>query len=153
MTLVGIRLSTVKMDDASEDWFVVTAGDADRLSMQGFLDQLAARTQRGATVGDLARWLTVDYVIEQHERVANLKLPSTGDTYRFRREAGRLRFFDKPVALRMNDSRFHALSTVLFELDWTGHLPAAQHGLTPAGVQVREHGDMPAVGEDPVVTR
>ena len=70
------------------DWFPVLEGGRKRLGMQRFLGQLRERVNDDATVGDVAEWLTLDYVISQHERVAMAKLPTTGDTFRFRREAG-----------------------------------------------------------------
>ena len=77
------------------DWFPVVEGGRERLGMQRFLSRLRVDTIDGATVRDVAEWLTVEYVISQHERVSTAKLPTTGDTFRFRREAGRLRFFEK----------------------------------------------------------
>ena len=76
------------------DWFPVVEGGRERLGMQRFLSRLRVDTIDGATVRDVAEWLTVEYVISQHERVSTAKLPTTGDTFRFRREAGRLRFFE-----------------------------------------------------------
>ena len=77
------------------DWFPVVEGQRQRLGMQRFLGELRRRVDEGQSVAEVTAWLTLDYVIAQHERVANAKLPTTGDTFRFRREAGRLRFFDK----------------------------------------------------------
>ena len=59
------------------DWFPVLEGGRKRLGMQRFLGQLRERVNDGATVGDVAEWLTFDYVISQHERVAMAKLPTT----------------------------------------------------------------------------
>jgi hypothetical protein len=92
------------------DWFPVVEGGRERLGIQRFLTDLRPQVDAGATVGDIASWLTLDYVISQHERVATSKLATTGDTFRFRREAGRLRFFSKDAQVAMNDSRFNALS-------------------------------------------
>ncbi|WP_421121678.1 hypothetical protein ACE2AJ_09790 [Aquihabitans daechungensis] len=85
-------------------------------------------------------------MIAQHERVATAKLGSTGDTFRFRREAGRLRFFDKDAPTGMNDSRYNALSTFLFELGWSGYLRESDHPLTPEGETLRAVGDLPSTG-------
>lgn len=123
-------------------WFPVVEGGTERLSMQLYLDRLRALAAGGATVGDVTRWLTFDYVVTQHERVAMAKLATTGDTFRFRRAAGRMRFFDKETQFRMNDSRFNALATVLYELGWSGYFYEADHGLTTEGAQLREHGDL-----------
>ncbi|MYH88207.1 MAG: hypothetical protein F4125_06385 [Acidimicrobiaceae bacterium] len=90
--------------------------------------------------------MTRDYVIAQHERVATAKLPTTGDTFRFRREAGRLRFFHKDAQAGMNDSRFNALATFVYELGWSGYLYFEHHGLTEEGEFLRTHGDLPVSG-------
>lgn len=128
------------------DWFPVLEGGRDRLGLQRFIDALRARVDTGATIGDVARWLTLDYVIAQHERVATAKLPTTGDTFRFRREAGRLRFFPKDAQVGPNDSRFNALATFVFELGWSGYLYVEDHGLTDEGEQLRIDGDLPESG-------
>ena len=128
------------------DWFPVLEGGRDRLGMQRFLNDLRARVDAGATVGDVAKWLTLDYVISQHERVATAKLATTGDTFRFRREAGRLRFFAKDAQVGMNDSRYNALATFLFELGWSGYLYEADHALTPEGEMMRDQGDLAPTG-------
>lgn len=128
------------------DWFPVVEGGADRLGMQRFLTDLRQRSAAGATVGEVLQWLTLDYVIGQHERVAVAKLPTTGDTFRFRREAGRLRFFGKDAPVGPNDSRYGALSTFLFELGWSGYLREADHPLSSEGQQLRAHGDLPQTG-------
>ena len=128
------------------DWFPVLAGGRDRLGLQRFIDALRTRVEADATIGEVARWLTLHYVIEQHERVATAKLPSTGDTFRFRREAGRLRFFPKDAGAGMNNSRFNALATFVYELGWSGYLYVEEHGLTEEGELLRIDGDLPASG-------
>lgn len=128
------------------DWFPVIEGGRERLGMQRFLSDLHARVDAGATVGEVAKWLTLDYVIAQHERVATAKLATTGDTFRFRREAGRLRFFAKDAQVGMNDSRFNALATFLFELGWSGYLYESEHALSDEGALVRAGGDLPPTG-------
>ncbi|MBT3774974.1 MAG: hypothetical protein HOF87_10545, partial [Gemmatimonadales bacterium] len=125
------------------DWFPVVEGGRDRLGMQRFIDTLRERIDAGETIGEIARWLTLDYVITQHERVATAKLSTTGDTFRFRREAGRLRFFSKDAKVGMNDSRFNALATFVYELGWCGYLYVEDHGLTKEGKLLRADGDLP----------
>ena len=93
ITLAAARLWPPELAMAEPgDWFPVVEGGRERLGMQRFLSDLRSRTKAGATVGDVAKWLTVNYVISQHERVATAKLATTGDTFRFRREAGRCAF-------------------------------------------------------------
>ena len=147
LSLVAARLWRAELALAApDDWFLVRAGGHERLGMQNFLNQLRDRVADGATVRDVAEWLTLDYVVSQHERVATAKLSTTGDTFRFRREAGRLRFFSKNAEVRRNDSRFNALATFLFELGWSGHLYEADHNLTEEGEEIRRAGDLEPTG-------
>ena len=147
LSLVAARLWRAELAIAAhDDWFPVRAGGHERLGMQSFLNQLRDRVRDGATVRDVAEWLTLDYVISQHERVAAAKLSTTGDTFRFRREAGRLRFFSKNAEVRRNDSRFNALATFLFELGWSGYLYEADHNLTDEGEEIRRAGDLEPTG-------
>jgi hypothetical protein len=147
LALVAARLwNPVYALQAPDDWFPVAEGGNARLGMQRFLTQLRKRVEGGDTVIDVARWLTSEYVIEQHERVATAKLDTTGDTFRFRREQGRVRFFQKEALVAMNDSRFNALSTFLYELGWSGNLYERGHELTAEGQRVREDGDLPPSG-------
>ena len=146
-TLVAARLWPPELGLIEPaDWFPVIAGGQDRLGLQRFIDALRTRIDANETIGDIARWLTLDYVVSQHERVATAKLPTTGDTFRFRREAGRLRFFHKDAQVGMNDSRFNALATVVYELGWSGYLYLEHHGLTEEGEHLRMDGDLPASG-------
>ena len=128
------------------DWFPVHAGGRQRLGMQRFLGKLRDVADGGGTVRAVAEWLTRDYVIAQHERVATAKLSTTGDTFRFRREAGRLRFFAKRAQVGMNDSRFDALSTFLFELGWSGDMGSKGHCLSREGEEMRVTGDLRPTG-------
>ena len=112
VTLVAARLWRVELAlRARDDWFPVLAGGPERLGIAHFLSELRDRVSDGSTVRGVVEWLTRNFVISQHERVATAKLSTTGDTFRFRREAGRLRFFDKGAEVRRNDSRFNAIAT------------------------------------------
>ena len=147
LTFVAARLWNTELAlVAHEDWFPVRAGGHERLGMQVFLDRLREFANDSATIRDVAEWLTLDYVISQHERVATAKLSTTGDTFRFRREAGRLRFFSKGAQVGMNDSRFNALATFLFELGWCGYLYEECHGLSEEGEEIRLVGDLQPTG-------
>jgi hypothetical protein len=147
MTFVAARLWRTELAFVEpEDWFPVVEGGRERLGMQRFLAQLRDRVDAGASVGEVTGWLTMEYVVSQHERVATAKLATTGDTFRFRREASRLRFFEKDAIVGMNDSRFNALSTFLFELGWSGYLYEPDHGLSEEGELMRAEGNLPATG-------
>lgn len=146
-TFVAARLWTPELALVEPaDWFPVRAGGRERLGMQRFITDLRDRATAGATVVDVARWLTSDYVIAQHERVATAKLATTGDTFRFRREAGRLRFFRKDATVGMNNSRFNSLATFVYELGWAGYLYEPGHDVTEEGGLLLASGDIPATG-------
>jgi hypothetical protein len=145
--LVAARLWKPELGLAAPvDWFPVVEGHQERLGMQRFLTELRRRVADGQTIGEVVTWLHLEYVIEQHERVANAKLHTTGDTYRFRREAGRLRFFPKETRVGMNDSRFNANATVIYELGLAGYLFDEQHPLSDEGERLRSEGDLPPTG-------
>ena len=108
--------------------------------MQFALDKLRSDERAGRTVREVMARILNDQVIAQHERVALAKLPD--DTFRFRREGGRLRFFEQPNEFQRNNSRFEALSTVCAELGWTGYVAEKGHGLTPEGQTIRKDGDL-----------
>ena len=147
VTFVAARLWRAELAlVAPDDWFPVVEGGRERLGMQRFLSHLRERANDGATIRDIAEWLTHNYVIQQHERVATAKLSTTGDTFRFRREAGRLRFFPKGAEVRRNDSRFNALATFLFELGWCGYLYETDHDLSEEGEEMRLAGDLQPTG-------
>ena len=93
--------------------------------------------------GEAARWLLSDYVIRQHERVATAKLAQTGDTFRFRRQGDRLRFYEADTRASMTNSRFQALATVIHELGFAGNLYAESHPLSPDGRRLLDSGDLP----------
>jgi hypothetical protein len=46
----------------------------------------------------------------------------------------------------MNDSRFNANATVIYELGWAGYLYEEDHGLSTEGETFRRDGDIPATG-------
>lgn len=147
LALVAARLWRPEQGlEAPADWFPVIEGHQERLGMQRFLKELRRRVAEGQTIGEVVTWLHLEYVIEQHERVANAKLRTTGDTYRFRREAGRLRFFSKETRVGMNDSRFNANATVIYELGFAGYLYDEEHPLSDEGEALRADGDLPATG-------
>jgi hypothetical protein len=147
LALIAARLWPAEMGLIEpEDWFPIVAGGAERISMEGFLRLMRSRAVDGATIGDVTRRVTLDWVIAQHERVAAAKLTTTGDTFRFRREAGRMRFFDKYLGVGMNDSRFNALATSVYELGWSGYMQEKDHLLGLEGEELRSKGDLPQRG-------
>lgn len=131
----------------SQDWAPVIEGRNLRVGMDGALRQLRLDAQTGKTVRDSLERVLTNHVISQHERVAVTKLPE--DTFRFRRESDRIRFFSQGTGFSRNDSRFGALSATCAELNWSGYFSEARHGLTPDGAQIRAHGDLPVATVQP----
>lgn len=124
------------------DWAPIREGGLRRLGMQYALEQLRVDERSGSTVRAVLQRVIEEHVIAQHERVALAKLPD--DTYRFRREAGRIRFFDQSTAFQRNASRFNALSTTCTELGWSGFFEDEDHALSDEGETIRATGDLHA---------
>lgn len=124
-----------------EDMDILMAGGAERLAMTRFFDRVRRAITAGATVGEFARSLVLDFVIRQHERVAMSKLPE--DTFRFRRDGDRLHFSTLRVVTGFNDSRFTAISTIVAELGLAGGLQTADHSLSPTGMTLLTADDLP----------
>ena len=106
---------------------------------RGFLDS-------NALAGDVLAWLLEHYVVRQHLRVANSKLPQN-DTFRFMREGPHLRFHDLGSHITMNNSRFNSITTVLYELGLMGQITTRSHAPTSAGQRLLEVGDLPEPDE------
>jgi hypothetical protein len=108
LLLVAARLgSPATAADYAMDWDLVTEGGVARLGMSRFFMQLRRQQMAQDSIGALLGWLYRDYVIRQHQQVAVTKLPD--DTFRFRRDGDRLRFFQHHAEAGMNNSRFEAL--------------------------------------------
>lgn len=125
-----------------DDWPLVRAGGARRLSVDRFISDVKVQARAGATIAEAGRWFLEHYVIRQHHRVALGKLPD--DTFRLQLDAGRVRFVNEAVAVEMNDSRYRALSTVAAELAWTKPMTEQKHALTADGRRLVADGDLPA---------
>ena len=122
------------------DWDPVLEGGSARVGMQFALEQLREDARNNVSVQDVLKRVFTNHVLLQHERVATAKFPQ--DTFRFRREGERVRFFDKPIVYRRNNSRFNALSTTCSELGWSGFLGDANHSLSQEGQKLRKNGDL-----------
>jgi hypothetical protein len=140
MSLARLWDPELRVSVGAEDWRPVLEGGLLRVGMQFALDQLRRDERAGMTVAEVLWRVLGDQVISQHERVALAKIPD--DTFRFRRESGRLRFFVQPNEFQRNNSRFEALSTVCAELGWTGYLAEDGHPLTSEGQAIRKDGDL-----------
>lgn len=142
MSLVAARVGSRRNELAfSDDWDICRDGGVSRLALSRFFNQW--RDRQRFTLGQAARWLFGDYVIRQHERVAVAKLAQTGDTFRFRRQGGYLRFYEADAPVRMSSSRFQALATTVYELGFVNSLYGATHALTDAGRRFLADGDLP----------
>jgi hypothetical protein len=124
-----------------QEWEISRMGAEGRLSVDGFVKAVRRRLQGGhIAVGEIVRWLYADYVILQHQLVATSKLPD--NTFRFRREGDRLRFYNLWNSLGFMDSRFDALSRTVHELGLCGDLYQPNHPLTPDGQCLLAKGDL-----------
>jgi hypothetical protein len=130
----------------ADDWHLVRAGGARRLSADRFLEDFRRHAKTGATICDAGRWFLEHYVLRQHHRVALGKLPD--DTFRLRLDAGRVRFVDEHVAVEVNDPRYRALSTCAAELGWTAPMFDPNHKLSASGRRLVRDGDLPPVEPD-----
>ena len=123
------------------EWEIAKMGRNGRLPIHQFIQQLIRRMQSGPiTIMEITRWLFSDYIILQHQSIAAHKLPD--NTFRFRREGNRLRFFNLQNTLRFMDSRFDALSTGVYELGLCGNLNHPDHQLTTNGKRLLVEGDL-----------
>ncbi|HLZ57666.1 MAG TPA: hypothetical protein VKR06_12015 [Ktedonosporobacter sp.] len=122
------------------EWAISRMGANGRLSLDSFVKTLRRLQQDHVTIREVTRWIYNEYVILQHQLVANSKLPE--NTFRFRREGDRLRFYQLENRLTFSDSRFDALSTTIHELGWCGDLSGADHTLSAEGQKLLREGDL-----------
>ena len=123
------------------EWAISRMGADGRLSVDGFVKTMHRRLQSGGiSIGEITRWLFGDYIILQHQLVANSKLPD--NTFRFQREGDRLRFYNLWNSLTFMDSRFDALSTTLHELGLCGDFRRPSHPLTTDGQRLLADGNL-----------
>ena len=144
--IVMLALVYLRFGDPNQwqqmEWEISNMGRNGRLPLHQFIQQLRRRLRSGpVTIREIVRWLYNDYVILQHQSIAAHKLPD--NTFRFRREGNRLRFFNLQNTLRFMDSRFDALSTAVHELGLCGDLSHPDHPLTVDGKQLLREGDLP----------
>jgi len=127
------------------DWEPALEGGNVRVGLDMALRQLHHDSDAGASIDDSLLRVLTQQVIVQHERVAINKLPE--DTFRFRQELDRLRFFPQTSVYSRTNPRFDALSTVCAELNWSGFFTDPDHGLSPEGEAIRVHGDLTHTGD------
>ncbi len=140
LALIYLRFGRPELWQQPE-WNISRMGAEDRLSLDGFVRMLDRVLRAGPiTIHEMTRRLYNDYIILQHQMVANSKLPD--NTYRFRREGDRLHFYPLDNSLEFMDSRFDALSTTIYELGLCGDLHQPEHPLTPTGERLLDTGDL-----------
>ena len=131
--------STVRM---RTEWAISKMFDHSGLgiSVDGYIQMLQQRIRSGqVTVHEVLEWIFREYLILQHQVVANTKLPD--NTFRFQREGDRLRFYPHNNPVVFMNARFEALTTTLFELGYCDHFSESDHALSNDGRQLLEKGE------------
>jgi len=122
-------------------WSIAAMGENGRLSLSEFIQAIRQRLRPGTpAIRDIAHWLYTDYIIQQHQLVAESKLPE--NTFRFQQEGNGLRFYPLPNSVDFMDSRFDALRLTLSELGLCGDHSLPRHALTRDGRRLLEEGDL-----------
>lgn len=144
LLLIHRRLGVPRRQaDLGDDAGLLAEGGSQRIGMTRFHGLLHRRLIANQTIAELLQWIIIDCVVVQHERVATAKLPTSGDTFRFRRIGDALRFFPSDAPVAFNDSRFGALSTIAHELGLVSSLATERRKLTAAGRAMLADGDLP----------
>lgn len=112
-------------DAVDPAWFDVATVNGDwQPGLLALSGRLRERLAKGGTLGELMVWLLDHLVVRPHENNAYSKLPDF--TFRWRWEAGRLRFYDHPIAWdALGDLRSSAMTRLLTDL---GFLVATADG-------------------------
>jgi hypothetical protein len=97
-------------------WYqVAREGGNNQPGLFGFAAQLRQHLASDPEVADTIIWLVRRFILGAHDRIASGKLPDF--TFRFRIQAGRLRFFSQPsIDFGLADSRYSALSSLAADL-------------------------------------
>lgn len=130
LVIIFLRFNHIDLWQEPE-WEISKLGSDGRLSVDGFIRQTKKMTDKGLTVFEFVKWIYEKYVIQQHIIVATRKLPD--NTFRFRREGNRLRFFHQDNNINFMNSRFDSISTTIYELGYCGDLHFPDHRLTDYG--------------------
>lgn len=119
-------------DHADIDWLRVASIDGQwQPGLLAVSRRVASLIDDGATLADLVTWLFEHLVLRAHESNAYSKLPDF--TFRWRWEAGRLRFYDHPIGWDvLADLRSASMASLLRDLgycaDVTGGLEVTPDG-------------------------
>jgi hypothetical protein len=126
------RLRIVERLPVDAAWYeIALEGGGNQPGLRAFAAQLGHHLADGPTVGDTLIWLVRRFIVAAHDRIASSKLPDF--TFRFRIEAGLLRFFTEPgVDFGLADSRHTALETLSLDMGlWQDR--AGSPVITPEG--------------------
>jgi hypothetical protein len=126
------RLRIVQRLPVNSAWYeIALEGGGNQPGLSAFAAQLRHHLAEEPAVGDTLVWLVRRFIVAAHDRIASSKLPDF--TFRFRIEAGRLRFYTTPgVDFGLADSRHPALATLGQDMGlW--HDGAGAPVITPAG--------------------
>ena len=106
------RLRLAERLPVDSAWYeIAREGGGNQPGLAAFAAQLRHHLADEPAVGDTLVWLVRRFIVAAHDRIASSKLPDF--TFRFRIEAGCLRFYTKPgVDFGLADSRYLALATL-----------------------------------------
>lgn len=150
-TLQDLRAATVELSSATSGLVVLlelhrrahgrtdpgwartaTARSTWQPSVAEVLAGLNVHLVDGPTVADTLWWLVQRFIITVHERIAYSKLPE--DTFRFRWEDGRVRFYDNGIGrFPLAAIRYAPLALITRDLGFWDYDGTAQAQLTPRG--------------------
>ena len=105
-------------DEVSDDWRRIAGVEGEwQPGLRSLATHVLARIDDGDSVGGLVTWLVEHLVIRAHESNAYSKLPDF--TFRWRSEAGRLRFYDHPIDwVSLADLRSFPMGSLLTDLGY-----------------------------------
>ena len=130
LAIIYLRFCDNNLWQESE-WEISKMGSDGRLSLDGFIRQTKRMVTDGLTIFEILKRIYENYIIQQHIIVATRKLPD--NSFRFRREGNRLRFFHHNNSIRFMSARFDSISTTVFELGYCDDLHLPNHSLSEYG--------------------
>ncbi|NQT67612.1 MAG: hypothetical protein HQ569_08590 [Actinobacteria bacterium] len=138
--LVILSLIYLRFRDAEKEmanlWEISKMGGYDRLSLDLFIKTLDRKLKnKNISIIEIIKWLFMDFIIEQHIKIASNKLPE--NTFRFIIEGNKIIFFEiENSSPTFNTSRFEAVSTIVYELGLCGNFRDKNHSLTSDGLKI-----------------
>jgi len=141
LSLIYLRFEIIP-PELKDLWFISKMGGRERLSLDYFIKSLKKKlNNKDITIIEVIKWIFLEFVIEQHIKIASNKLPQ--NTFRFIKEGNKIVFFDiENSDTDFNTSRFEAISTTIHELGLCSNFNETQHNLTHDGLTI-VNGDLP----------